>query len=88
MKTLIRENISSVDRTIRIVIGTLMCMSILVMPYNSAWIASFAFAAMYPLLSGLTAVDPFLAVVNSISLKPVVMNKSARVHTTSFGHAV
>lgn len=81
MKISIHENLSSFDRTMRIVIGVGLCMSILVMPYQAAWISALAFAAMYPLLSGLTAIDPFLALAENIALKPVEIRKAAPTTT-------
>lgn len=68
------ENLGVIERTTRIIIGLTLTLSILIMPIGSAWIAAVAFAAIYPLLTGLTAVDPIfaayqLAKFNMTSLK-------------------
>ena len=77
MKISIHENLSNTDRTMRIVIGVCLTMSVLVMPYESAWIIAVTFAAMYPLLSGLTAIDPVLTVVENIPHKPMPMKRTS-----------
>jgi len=68
----LNENLTAVDRTMRVIIGIGICLAILLMPFESAWIATFSIAAMYPLLSGLTAIDPLFAIVENISSDSLV----------------
>lgn len=67
MTITLNENLTTVDRTLRIIIGIGICLAMLLMPFESAWIAALSFGAMYPLLSGLTAIDPLFALVENIS---------------------
>ena len=66
MKIEINENLSSTDRVMRIIAGIGICLSVLLTPLESIWIAVLSFAAMYPLLSGMTAIDPVLAIVENV----------------------
>ena len=68
----LRENLTDLDRTMRVIIGIGICLAILLMPFESVWIATFSIAAMYPLLSGLTAIDPLFAIVENISSDSLV----------------
>ena len=75
MTTVIEGNLTKLDRAMRIIIGISMCIAILLVPMQAAWIAALSIASLYPLMSGLTAIDPFLAVANSFLQRPV-SNKS------------
>lgn len=66
MSNLTSENVGTMDRTARLVIGLSLSLSLLVIPSSSAWIAAAAFAAAYPLVTGLTAIDPFLTLVENV----------------------
>ena len=77
------ENLGNIDRTMRIITGIALCLSILIMPFGAAWIAAIAFASMYPLLTGLIAIDPFLTIIESIKIKPVLVKTAP-----SSNHAV
>jgi len=75
MENALKENLGYTDRFTRISIGIALSMSILLMPYQAAWIAAAAFAAVYPLLTGLTAIDPVLKVAESIFQKSTKSRK-------------
>jgi len=66
MKIELNENLSSTDRVMRIIAGIGICLSVLLAPLESTWIAVLSFAAMYPLLSGMTAIDPVLAIAENV----------------------
>jgi len=65
----LNENLSSTDRVMRIIAGVGICLSVLIAPLESTWIAVFSFAALYPLLSGMTAIDPVFAIVENVMLE-------------------
>lgn len=66
MKIEIHENLTTTDRVMRIIAGIGICLSVLLAPLESSWIAILSFAAMYPLLSGMTAIDPIFAVAENV----------------------
>jgi len=66
MKIELNENLNSIDRVVRVIAGVGICLSVLLAPLESTWIAVFSFAAMYPLLSGMTAIDPVFALAENI----------------------
>jgi len=63
------ENLSTFDRIMRVLIGIGLCLTILIMPLQAAWIAALSIAALYPMLTSLTAVDPFFAIVEKIAFR-------------------
>ena len=76
MKILLHENLTDFDRAMRLTIGVTMAISLLFVPLEGVWIAALASAAMYPLLSGLTAIDPLFAIAENIpALKPVEISR-------------
>ena len=75
MKLSIKENLSAFDQANRIMLGVAMTMSILLLPYESAWIAAVAIAATYPLVTGLTAIDPILSLIENTKFKPILFKK-------------
>jgi len=66
MKIEIHENLATTDRIMRIIAGIGICITVLVVPLETTWIAVLSFAAMYPLLSGMTAIDPLFALAENV----------------------
>ena len=68
MKIRLEENLSHSDRATCIGVGTVLSLSLLVLPVSSTWLAFIALTAAYPMLSGLTGIDPIKAVFDNIKL--------------------
>jgi len=80
MKSLINETLNLKDRTTRVTIGCILAMAPLYIPENTAMFTAAVFAAIYPLLTGLTATDPMLNLVSNIEWKSDTIKK--KVETT------
>jgi len=80
MKPLTNENLNLKDRTTRVLIGCILAMTPLYIPENTAIFTAAVFAAIYPLLTGLTAKDPLLNLVSNIEWKSDTIKK--KVQTT------
>ena len=66
MKIEIHENLTTTDRIMRIIAGIGICLTVLVAPLETIWIAILSLAAIYPLLSGMTAIDPLFAFAENV----------------------
>jgi len=80
MNLSIKENLGSIDRSVRMIVGIALCVSILFMSYSAEWIAAIVLVAMYPLFSALIAFDPVLMLMEKTKLKPVFYK---RMHPTA-----
>ena len=76
MKISLQDNLSTVDRSFRIIIGFGLMLSIMLVPMQVELIAAIALTAIYPLLTGLMAIDPVVAVFENILHKPFTVKKS------------
>ena len=75
MKSTITENLNMKDRTTRIIIGIVLAMSPLYMPTSVALFTAAVFASIYPLLTGLTAIDPLLNMISNMKFKSIGFKK-------------
>jgi len=75
MKPLTNENLNLKDRITRVLIGGILAMTPLYIPENTAIFTAAVFAAIYPLLTGLTAIDPILNSLSNIEWKSNAIKK-------------
>lgn len=69
------ENIGSVDRAFRLTIGLTMAVAPVALTLNPGFIALIAIASSYPLITALTAYDPFVGILHSIKWRPKPLNR-------------
>lgn len=69
MKSLSTENLNMKDRTTRIVIGCTLAMTPLYLPESTAIFTAAVIASIYPLLTGLVAIDPVLNALTNTKRK-------------------
>jgi len=75
MKPLTNENLNLKDRTTRVLIGCILAMTPLFIPENTAIFTAAVFAAIYPLLTGLTAIDPIFNLFSNVEWKSNIIKK-------------
>ena len=76
METSKLENLGVYDRFTRISLGAMMALSVLVVPGQPLLIAALAIAASYPLMTGLTGMDPIVAIIERIHIKPITLKST------------
>lgn len=76
IKTL--ENLSTVDCIARTIAGIILSMSVLFLPLGTMGIAAVCLVAAYPLLTGLVAIDPIIALFSATKNAIAFHGKEAR----------
>ena len=71
----IHENLSSLDRSMRILVAITLGILSFLLPIDSMWIAAISLAAMYPLLSGITAIDPLFSLAENIAPETIHLDQ-------------
>jgi len=69
------ENINAMDRSLRVIVGTSLSLSVLFVPYEPYWMAAAVLASAYPLLTALVAKDPIMMSIDKIKLRNVTFAK-------------
>jgi len=52
------------ERFTRLILGSCLVLSILVLPLSTSWIALISLIAFYPLLTALIAIDPYYLLID------------------------
>lgn len=69
MNSLNMENLGAFERFTRITLGLAITLSVLYVPYGPVWIITASMVSAYPLLTGLIAFDPVLAMFSGLKEK-------------------
>lgn len=71
MTLLNKENLNMKDRITRVTIGCVLAMTPLYIPENTAIFTAAVLSSIYPLLTGLVAIDPVLNAITKIKWRPI-----------------
>lgn len=73
---LLLTNVSTVDRVIRVIIGTALMLAAYFEQTNPELMVAFTLGSFYPLLTALTAWDPIYSAISGILPKRTVAHKT------------